>query len=653
MSALSLERRARDPRFEALAELVQDDWVRVEAVWDELRRGRGIHLRPDTELQAEGIRGFLYEALIEASHRNLLGLFATRLVKAGLADGSFVRKLDCVLPPGTAQLQSFVDGQFRPVSALIAGRGLLLAIDHVCRIDIDGEKGVGTGVLVRPTLVATAAHVIKDLLLRDEEGRFGLRPDGSLVAARGSISRITLTFGDVEDYLPAVDGQDAAAKPVRRSGEEAPLHDSWLAWGSPGTLIEFSTAYDVRDITDIDSLKGPWDLALLRLATARPLPRSNLLPTRPPRKPFQVNLLHHPNGGTGSGMPLMWSVGSLDDQLGAPDQPAVRLLHNANTSGGSSGCPVYDRQWRIVAIHQGGERQAASLSDAGRLASQLRNRAVPVLPWCPRLDAFERSDVPYLRDLATAPDGSPGPYPVIGRRLTQQWAWRSSWPDAAAVDRLLVVRGAPGTGRRFTKHLIRGLVTPLGGRVAALDLANAVHNGAAGFARRCLQAIAPDVPLPTLDEGLTTSQRDLRDELVPALARQVTRLSDGWVVWLVIEGFDAAGSEPPAVVRDFVLTLVRQLAQVPALRLVLVGWTEAPPRGFETCVEQLTGPTGEDVARRLVPPGDEPPAELVTGLGGALAALLATGLAPYDAARTLMAGAVSGAQAQPAAGGGE
>jgi len=644
MSALPVQPSAPDPRFVALAELIQDDWVRVTAVWDELRAGHNIHLRPDTELQAAGIRGFLYEALIDTYHRDLLLAFAVRLVKAGLADASFVRQLHQVLPAGTAELQSFVNGAFLPVSALLTGRGLLLAIDHVCRIDIDGQQGIGTGVLVRPTLVATAAHVIKDLLAV-HNGRFALRPDGSLTAAPGSIGRIALTFGDVEDYLPGVPGL------VRGPGEEAPLHDSWLAWGSPGTLIEFSPHYNVRDITNINVHNGPWDLALLRLADARPLPQSNLLPTRPPTTPFQVNLLHHPNGGIGAGLPLMWSVGSLDDQLGAPNQPPVRLLHNANTSGGSSGCPVYDSSWRIVAIHQGGDRQVAQLAAAAALAAQLRNRAVPVLPWRPMLDTFERSDVPYLRDLTTAPDGAPGPYPVIGRRLTQEWAWRSSWPDAAAMDRLRIVRGAPGTGRRFTKHLINRLVTAVDGRVAALDLANSVSDDALEFARLCLQAIAPDEPLRTGDEGLTTGQRDLRDDLVPAFIRQVTRRCPSGGVWLVIEGFDAVGNEPPALIRDFLLALAQRLPQVPALRLVLVGWTEAPPRGFETCVEQLTGPTGEDVARRLLPAGTELPPGMATGLDAALATLQAVGVAPYDAARTLVANAATSAHTQPQAGG--
>ncbi len=635
------------PAVRALADAVPvrgNDWLRIDAIWERLTRPYGVHLRRATGLDE---REFLTEAFVVAQRRNLLRAFAGQLVKEELVGPGFDDHLRAIVGDSAFQLQAFQNGEFRPVNALLAAKGLMRACDYVCRIDIDGQQ-VGTGVLVRPTLVATAAHVVWDLAARDANGSPDLRPDKSLKAGPDSLGRLTLTFGDMEDYLPSGDGTG------RLPGQTASLHENWLAWGSPPAPLERSSAlYDVLDVDGIGSPDGPWDVVLIRLAVPRTLPRQAEFEGQPPARPFAIHVLHHPNGGAEQGQPLLWSIGRLDRQLGAPP---VRLLHDANTLGGSSGAPIFDQGWRIVALHQGGSRVLQSSTDASGLPPLARNRAVPVRHWCDRVLEVEHAldSPPFLSVLRNAPDLTPNPYPVIGRRVTQQRVWRGMRPDAEPAQRLLIIRGEAGLGLRFTKRLVRELVENNGGTAATLDMANLLDEDAAGFARRVAGTMSADLDVPLVASGLTTAARDIRRDIAPALGRASDRGGGaggqpqndrdplaGLVLqrpfWLVLEGFGGAALDVPQGVKDVIADLIRRLADYPQLRLVLVGWLEKAPAGFEASIEDLTPPTGLDVAYHFTPPGQEPDRGVVVAADILLGAQQSQGLTGYAAAQQVVA----------------
>ncbi len=623
---------AWDPTITALADAVVGDWLKIDSIWEALRYRSGIHLRRDAS--SDDPREFLREALTTAHHRNLLRAFASHLMKEGLVRDrdDFQKRLNAVLGPAAFELQRFQSGVFRPVSALIAGRGLLQACDYVCRIDVN-DQHTGTGVLVRPMLVATAAHVVWDLIAKQADGSPDLDSDGCLRAIPDSVGQLTLTFGDVEDYLPDSDGI------YRREGDAAPLHPNWLAWGSRPSQNEYPTLTNIRDIAGIDKGQGPWDLVLIRLAEPRSLPGQTLRADAPPSRPFVIHVLHHPTGGTDRGQPLLWSIGKLDQQLG---RPPVRCLHDANTLGGSSGAPIFDSRWRIVALHQAGERVLQSYSDARAKADTSRNRAVPVRHWLKRLDAIERAllmDVPYVKELRGSPGLVPDPYPVIGRRETQEWVWRAMQPGATAAERLLIVRGQPRTGLRFTKRLMREMVTSRGCLISALDMVNMLHEDAIGFKRRVAGTLSgpAGAALDTgLNTGLTTVQRDIRTGVAPALGSELEQLAGGRAIFLVLEGFSQAWLDDPPAVRDLLVNLVRRLAEFPLLRLVLVGWLEEPPPGFEGSVENLSLPTAEDVAYYFTPAGEKPGEPLITMIQTSLERASQRGSTGYAAAHEVV-----------------
>jgi hypothetical protein len=603
-----------DARVLALAASVVPDIPRIRVVLDQL----GIR---NADYEDPG--DYVASAFVNAAGRRKVLAFQAALVKEGLVvagPAGAAAAIEQGVFDRLASLQTFSSAVYAPTDARVAARRMLLACDLVCRIDVD-EKQAGTGVLVAPTLVATAAHVVQDLVDLSDPTAPVARPDSTRL--------LTVTFGDVADLL------DDDEKPTRLPGRQVSLSTRWLAYFSPPAPNELTAGTFVLDSVEGIGAEGPWDVAILRLAERQPF-HSTAPRKRLPRKPFQVHVLHHPSDGRGQGLPMLWSIGRVDRRLG---DPPLRLLHSANTSGGSSGAPVFDAEFRVVGLHQAGRLSAPVHED------EANNRAVPVVPWAPRLAALELPEaappVPSVELVDEA--GATVTRVVIGRAETRDRIWRGMGPGTAAQDRLLAVLApTPGLGLRFTKHLVHALVTPFGGAYAALDVANAQGDDAETFAAKVAGAFAADVRAPG-SMGLTTRQRDTRNRTAPALAETLNRIAGQSGAWLVLEGFESSASRPSAAVVDLVRQLVLELPHAAGIRLVLAGWQESLPSGFEACVEYLVPPTVDDIARTLLPWGtaEEVVATLRPLVGAALAASQAAkpGAGPYvvaeDARRDL------------------
>jgi hypothetical protein len=596
----------------------------VDRLWLAIARKHGVHLRRDTGLSYES---FLREAFETAGRRGFLQALVRDLLSNDLLAEDPPKSItseDLARLVGPVyQPQAAVHPTQRAKSAAPFAIGMTQAFDYMCRIDIDGRHR-GTGLYVAPGLVVTAAHVLKKLFRRKRKSDgFQLTPDGSLIAEAGTVQRITVTFGDID--LPNGPSMQ------RQAGTPVELHEDWLFWGSPPAACEWPVRLgDVDDIRGIVHPEGPWDLAVIRLAFPLRMWRFPALNRQPPEPEFTVNVLHHMAGTQTNGLPLMRSEGVLNGRLG---DPALRYLHNATTGQGSSGGAIFDEDWRVVAIHQGTGTLPQSSGGAARVTgtdTARRNRAVPVRHWCeaaarlgPAPDSF-----PVMRMLNTAT----GEGPVIGRRETQRRLWRAMYPRATAADRLLIVRGRPGMGRRFTTRLVEEYVSGDGAIVMTLDLANALQDDARGFAQRL--AAAASVPPPEIrTDRFNTDTRLIRDQILPAMGATWQADARNRPRWIILEGFAGAPIDVPASVRTLVENLiVQQLPQQPNLRIVAVGWLETAPRGFEYSIEDLAPPTAQDIVDWLFPAGTPQPDGLFNTVAAELRAEAEHGDSEYATA---------------------
>lgn len=195
------------------------------------------------------------------------------------------------------------------------------AISAVCRIEFD-KKGEGTGFLVAPDLVLTNYHVFK--------------PEGTSYDLDDRARRCQIRFGAKRD----TEGSEEPGKLFK-------LHQNWL--------VDFSASYEL-------------DYLLLRLV--RPATDGIIAPVKiAPEtdimyKDAFVNIIHHPLRG------------AMEVSLRCNEVVEVelqRIYYLADTEEGSSGAPVFDDSWRVVALHcSGGEKDAS-----GRLVRKA-NAGIPI-----------------------------------------------------------------------------------------------------------------------------------------------------------------------------------------------------------------------------------------------------------------------------------
>lgn len=131
--------------------------------------------------------------------------------------------------------------------------------------------------------------------------------------------------------------------------------------GEPNRRYEFAIAELLWT-----SPPGELDATLVRLDAAvdevEPCPIHSRLPLRDGEQ--RVYVIGHPKGGT-----LSFSIQDnvLLDHEGPPDgepkKPGVVHLHyRAPTEGGSSGSPVFNRQWKLIGLHHAGSTDLPRLN---------------------------------------------------------------------------------------------------------------------------------------------------------------------------------------------------------------------------------------------------------------------------------------------------
>lgn len=193
------------------------------------------------------------------------------------------------------------------VNFLISGARVA---SSVCRVEFD-KRGEGTGFLVAPDLILTNYHVMLPS---------GYRGDPILRAQKCGVR-----FGAIKEK----DGGVGAGRYFK-------LHDKWLVAQSEPNDLDFMLIRLQRPVTAEDQIA--------------PLP---LEPITVQKEDF-VNIIQHPNGGPMEVSLRFNQVVIVEDK---------RVYYLADTEKGSSGSPVFDDEWKVVALHHSG----GELDAAGRL----------------------------------------------------------------------------------------------------------------------------------------------------------------------------------------------------------------------------------------------------------------------------------------------
>jgi hypothetical protein len=199
----------------------------------------------------------------------------------------------------------------------------------VCRIDLD-DVGAGTGFLVGPDAVLTNYHVVQkaikdavepdrftclfDFKMADEEvvspgERFDLASDGGWLIDSTPFAKVDL----VPDPKPGDPGPEELDYALIRLAQ--PAGEMAVAGSETGASREW-----------VKILPDSVDLTLLNA----------------------ISILQHPDR-----RPLKLALGM--EQVLTLNGPGNRVRYTVPTLPGSSGSPVFDSEWRLVALHHSGD----------------------------------------------------------------------------------------------------------------------------------------------------------------------------------------------------------------------------------------------------------------------------------------------------------
>jgi hypothetical protein len=228
---------------------------------------------------------------------------------------------------GGPALEKFVTDNQVLLNPVVWRKGQIESEWRVCRIDRYGD-GQGTGILVGPDLVLTNYHVVR-----------------ALIDKPGERDKWCARF----DHKIADNGRDIL----------------------PGITIDFAVEWNVDSspYSDVDTQPDPksgtptndeLDFALIRIA--RPIGNEPLAPTSEHVRGWialrataidfattkMVAILQHPRA-----RPMKLALGTSEKL--ALNTARNRVRHGIPTEEGSSGSPLFDQEWNLIALHHAGD----------------------------------------------------------------------------------------------------------------------------------------------------------------------------------------------------------------------------------------------------------------------------------------------------------
>ncbi|WP_165220514.1 tetratricopeptide repeat protein [Aquisphaera insulae] len=238
-----------------------------------------------------------------------------------------------VVPARAPGLERTIRADLGFFDAAIWSRNLQTAQGQVCRVELNGPTPtMGTGFLVGPDLLLTCYHVLETVIL-----------------GKSPASAVRFLF----DYAREGAGGAAEGIQVGLSGATG-AGKPWLIGSAP-----YSEGEKKGNPDSPPPVAGEYDYALVRLD--REIGNEVFPVTQSPRGWVEVPqqqpaleglaylmILQHPKG-----LPLKLAMDT--EPRVEPMFGGLRVRYAINTEAGSSGSPVFDKDWRLVALHHYGD----------------------------------------------------------------------------------------------------------------------------------------------------------------------------------------------------------------------------------------------------------------------------------------------------------
>ena len=226
-------------------------------------------------------------------------------------------RLQKLSPQARGQLEAIIGGNdLLPIWFLNRGAELRRTVARIKIVTSDGAEGFGTGFLVGPGILITNRHVL-------DQSDIGGDSLPSIVANAVAEFDVEILPQEIAPGKTRL----VSSTPVvfRLAPQTLLLTDAWNALDYVLIALESKSIDGQHDISEYGYNRLSADMG--KTVTGEP-----------------VFIIQHPNGESKK-------ISLLNNKMMIRNEQSSYLYYEADTEPGSSGSPVFNRQWEVVALH--------------------------------------------------------------------------------------------------------------------------------------------------------------------------------------------------------------------------------------------------------------------------------------------------------------
>jgi V8-like Glu-specific endopeptidase len=227
------------------------------------------------------------------------------------------KRLQQLSPQARGQLEAIIGGNdLLPIWFLNRGAELRRTVARIKVVTSKGAEGYGTGFLVGPGILLTNRHVLD---YSDIQG------DSLLSIVANAVAEFDVEI--VPQVIAPGKTRLVSSTPAvfRLAPQTLLLTDAWNALDYVLIALESKSIDGQHDISEYGYNRLSADMG--KTVTGEP-----------------VFIIQHPNGESKK-------ISLLNNRMMIRDEKSSYLYYEADTEPGSSGSPVFNRQWEVVALH--------------------------------------------------------------------------------------------------------------------------------------------------------------------------------------------------------------------------------------------------------------------------------------------------------------